>query len=215
MGCLRRDSAASVEGAPAASSRSGPGAASADARILGGQSAAANSESKASALAGGSGGLCGLSNLGNTCFMNAALQCLSHTHALSEFFLQGEWKADLNTSNVLGSGGALAKEYAALLSQLWHGTKPSVTPASFKRVISKFASQFAGYEQHDAQELTAFLLDGLHEDLNRCVRQVTATSSRTGTRHVNAHVHVHAHAYAHAHDMYMYMHMYMCMYMHM
>ena len=26
--------------------------------------------------------------------------------------------------------------------------------------------QFAGYEQHDAQELLAFLLDGLSEDLN-------------------------------------------------
>lgn len=29
------------------------------------------------------------------------------------------------------------------------------------------ASQFTGYAQHDAQEFMAFLLDGLHEDLNR------------------------------------------------
>lgn len=31
----------------------------------------------------------------------------------------------------------------------------------------KFAPQFSGYAQHDAQELLAFLLDGMHEDLNR------------------------------------------------
>lgn len=33
--------------------------------------------------------------------------------------------------------------------------------------MSKFAPQFSGYQQHDAQELLTFLLDGLHEDLNR------------------------------------------------
>ncbi len=30
-----------------------------------------------------------------------------------------------------------------------------------------FAPQFSGYQQQDSQELLAFLLDGLHEDLNR------------------------------------------------
>ena len=33
--------------------------------------------------------------------------------------------------------------------------------------IGKYAPRFNGYQQHDAQELLAFLLDGLHEDLNR------------------------------------------------
>lgn len=37
--------------------------------------------------------------------------------------------------------------------------------------MGHFASQFLGYQQHDAQELLSFLLDGLHEDLNRVKRK--------------------------------------------
>ena len=33
--------------------------------------------------------------------------------------------------------------------------------------VGRFAEQFSGYQQQDSQELMAFLLDGLHEDLNR------------------------------------------------
>ena len=33
--------------------------------------------------------------------------------------------------------------------------------------VGRFAPQFSGYQQQDSQELLAFLLDGLHEDLNR------------------------------------------------
>lgn len=43
----------------------------------------------------------------------------------------------------------------------------SVTPRAFKAAIANFAPQFTGYSQHDSQELLAFLLDGIHEDLNR------------------------------------------------
>lgn len=42
-----------------------------------------------------------------------------------------------------------------------------MTPRGFKHQLASFAPQFAGYSQQDSQELLAFLLDGLHEDLNR------------------------------------------------
>lgn len=38
---------------------------------------------------------------------------------------------------------------------------------SFQWTIGKYAPRFNGFQQHDSQELLAFLLDGLHEDLNR------------------------------------------------
>lgn len=43
----------------------------------------------------------------------------------------------------------------------------TVCPKGFKARIAQFAPQFSGYQQHDSQEFLAFLLDGLHEDINR------------------------------------------------
>lgn len=112
-------------------------------------------------------GTTGLMNLGNTCFMNSSLQCLSHTDPLVDYFLQDKYKEDLNTVNPLGMKGEVAEEYADLVKKLWSGSSGSLAPRELKHKIERFAPQFAGYQQHDSQELLAFLLDGLHEDLNK------------------------------------------------
>uniref|UniRef100_A0A3Q1EH77 Ubiquitin carboxyl-terminal hydrolase n=1 Tax=Acanthochromis polyacanthus TaxID=80966 RepID=A0A3Q1EH77_9TELE len=115
----------------------------------------------------GQPGVCGLTNLGNTCFMNSALQCLSNTPPLTEYFLQSSYLEELNFTNPLGMKGEIAEAYADVIKQMWSGRHYSVVPRVFKTKVGHFASQFLGYQQHDSQELLSFLLDGLHEDLNR------------------------------------------------
>uniref|UniRef100_A0A8C7FUP6 Ubiquitin carboxyl-terminal hydrolase n=1 Tax=Oncorhynchus kisutch TaxID=8019 RepID=A0A8C7FUP6_ONCKI len=112
-------------------------------------------------------GLCGLSNLGNTCFMNSALQCLSNACPLTEYFLDDQYEAEINRENPLGMRGEIAEAYADLVKQMWLSRSSYVAPRTFKTQVGRFAPQFSGYQQQDSQELLAFLMDGLHEDLNR------------------------------------------------
>ncbi|KAH9617823.1 hypothetical protein KSS87_005885 [Heliosperma pusillum] len=112
------------------------------------------------------GGLAGLQNLGNTCFMNSALQCLVHTAPLVDYFMQ-DFSNELNKQNPLGMHGELAIAFGDLLRNMWSASRSTIAPRVFKGKLARFAPQFSGYNQHDSQELLAFLLDGLHEDLNR------------------------------------------------
>jgi len=112
-------------------------------------------------------GVVGLRNLGNTCFINSSLQCLSNTIPLTDYFLGYDYRKEINHDNFLGTGGKLVTAYAELMKSMWLGGRKVVEPSAFKRDLSRFAPQFAGSRQHDAQELLGFLLDGIHEDLNR------------------------------------------------
>jgi ubiquitin C-terminal hydrolase len=105
--------------------------------------------------------------------MNACVQCLSHIPELRTYFINANHEKDLNTT--YGMKGQLASDFYELICRLWKPlTKSamvlrntSVSPTSFKKTISKWAPQFTGYRQQDSQEFLRFLLDGLHEDLNR------------------------------------------------
>jgi ubiquitin carboxyl-terminal hydrolase 4/11/15 len=113
-------------------------------------------------------GLVGLVNLGNTCFMNSAVQCLSNTVELNDYFISGVYRDELNPDNPLGMGGQVAEAFGGVIEALWSSSAhSSFSPRNLKWTTSRFAPQFAGYGQHDTQEFIAFLLDGLHEDLNR------------------------------------------------
>ncbi|XP_001361226.4 ubiquitin carboxyl-terminal hydrolase 43 isoform X1 [Drosophila pseudoobscura] len=116
-------------------------------------------------------GVMGLKNHGNTCFMNAVLQCLSHTDILAEYFVLDQYKADLKRRNKInsrkfGTKGELTEQLANVLKALWTCRNESDHSTGFKAVVDRYGTQFRSSTQHDAQEFLFWLLDKVHEDLN-------------------------------------------------
>ncbi len=111
-------------------------------------------------------GVSGLRNLGNTCFMNSVLQCLSATYPFARYFMDGSYRKHISRSNPLSSKGRVTEAYASVIRNLWSAEESVVVPSDFKSVIGEMFPSFAGNEQQDSQEFLSFLLDQLHEDLN-------------------------------------------------
>jgi ubiquitin carboxyl-terminal hydrolase 4/11/15 len=121
-------------------------------------------------------GVVGLRNLGNTCFMNSTLQCLSNSVELTDYFHSKHYVRELNKTNPLGWGGKIAEAYAGLMEEMWGNQYSVVSPTALKHTIGEFQPRFSGYQQHDSSELLSFLLDGLHEDLNRVLKKPATES---------------------------------------
>ncbi|GAA6060086.1 hypothetical protein JCM10212_003047 [Sporobolomyces blumeae] len=116
-------------------------------------------------------GLSGLKNLGNTCYMNSTIQCLSAAIPFARYFKNGAYRKDVNEYNPLGTKGALAHAVGELIRALWAQQYTYLSPVTFREAICRVAPQFRGTDQHDAQEFLGFLLDGLHEDCNYVLKK--------------------------------------------
>lgn len=111
-------------------------------------------------------GLCGLENLGNTCYMNSIVQCLSNTEWFREFFMTGEYKS-LDKMNQIQS--IMINEMNKLLRGLWYDNA-IVSPKGFFNYLQILSlkiggGQFVGNNQNDSSELLIFILDTIHEGL--------------------------------------------------
>jgi ubiquitin C-terminal hydrolase len=104
-------------------------------------------------------GLSGLKNLGNTCFMNSGIQCLSHTIELTDYFLSKKFVDYLNKDH---KKAEISITWYKLINALWE-TKCIVSPNSFHGILRKYAPELGNFGQNDVQEFIIFIVDSLHE----------------------------------------------------
>ncbi|KAM6196135.1 LOW QUALITY PROTEIN: ubiquitin carboxyl-terminal hydrolase 50 [Sarcoramphus papa] len=118
-------------------------------------------------------GLTGLRNLGNTCYMNAILQCLCSVPPLVEYFLSGKYKAALRKEN-----GESATAFGWLMSDMWLGEFDCVSPEVFHSVLGKRYPTFSKRTQQDAQEFLICVLNELHEALKNSSKRRRITDAK-------------------------------------
>ena len=111
-------------------------------------------------------GVCGSKNLGNTCYMNSSIACLSNCTELTTFFLSKKFREHINSSNKMGFEGKLANEWYELLKEYWKTDKERGNPCKIQSLMAKKYKKFGSAEQQDANEFIVLFLELLSEDLN-------------------------------------------------
>jgi ubiquitin C-terminal hydrolase len=106
-------------------------------------------------------GRTGLSNLGNTCYLNSILQCLSSETKLLEYFLTNNYKNELNQSD------GIAHEFSEIVNAIWKSHQQIISPIKLRSLIGNTNENFYSNNQQDSHELLIFLLEALHKELNR------------------------------------------------
>ncbi|XP_060851523.1 ubiquitin carboxyl-terminal hydrolase 8-like isoform X4 [Rhopalosiphum padi] len=127
----------------------------------------------------GGDGLRGLQNLGNTCYMNSILQCLSSTEDLVKYFMNIYSQFVNHKSR---TKGLVAKEFSNVIKNLWSQSGRSFQCQQFKDSIGEYKDMFKHYDQQDSHEFLTILLDWLHDDLNQPEdnRIILGASKETG-----------------------------------
>lgn len=112
-------------------------------------------------------GITGLTNCGNTCFLNSCMQVLSHTYELNDFLSLKDYIKKLTKT----PDSLLLTQWDSLRELIW-SKNCTIAPHAFIKTVQKVAMNkkkelFTGYEQNDIQEFLLFIIDCFHTALAR------------------------------------------------
>ena len=100
----------------------------------------------------------GLQNLGQTCYMNASLQCLFNIESLSLKLLNKYKTLNPNTQQ-------LTCAYTSLLYDLTNATSKYIDPSVFKKIVGELNPLFQANAASDSKDLIFFIIERLHQEL--------------------------------------------------
>lgn len=97
-------------------------------------------------------GLSGLVNLGNTCYMNSIIQCLSNIKQFNKKIIEYNGNCQI------------ILQFKKILIEIWKENYP-ISPKSFKKTIDNDLQKYSGNEQHDAHEFLLDFFELLHKEM--------------------------------------------------
>jgi ubiquitin C-terminal hydrolase len=118
--------------------------------------------------------LIGLQNIGSTCYMNATLQCFSHTEVLTDYFLNENNHTKIINNNISKKNPnllQLSPSYLNLIKNLWLSHQKYFSPYAFRKNLAEMNPLFKELSANDAKDLLNYLLTQLHEELNLYVEK--------------------------------------------
>lgn len=113
----------------------------------------------------------GLKNLGNTCYFNAALQCLAHSTPIKELIKNLQAVDDIFINNEGNDAASLKKSnftktFIKVMQALSEENKEAYNPTLLKDQFTSILPDFYGNLQHDSHEALIHILDILHSQIN-------------------------------------------------
>ena len=114
--------------------------------------------------------VCGLNNIGNTCYMNSVIQCLAASNPIVKYTLNKKISVETSESD-------LSHEFFKLLRLMYSGEFLSFSPTSFRESFIREHKEFDNFNPQDSQEFLIQLLNSLHEELrDQCVNDKSILS---------------------------------------